>query len=103
MIMVSLHKDLFNILLGYSALIPPRILNFPLHLPFNEVHDFLVETILLGRNLPHLKAYPPSNAYRYTFWKWTIQHLEEMLIHEARMVCRSCGLTVNVPEGCRDR
>jgi hypothetical protein len=82
--MVYLHKDLFDILLGYFALVPPRILSFPLHLPFNVIHNFFVESVLLGNNLPHPKAYLPSNAYQYTFWKWAIQHLEEMSTNEAR-------------------
>jgi hypothetical protein len=81
--MVTLHKDLFEILLGYSALTIPRNMHFPLHLSFNEVNDFLAETVLLG---PHLKAYPPSNEYQYTFWKWAIQGLEDMLVDEACIV-----------------
>jgi len=80
--MVYLHKDLFDILLGYFALVPPRILSFPLHLPFNVIHNFFVESVLLGNNLPHPKAYLPSNAYQYTFWKWAIQHLEDMSTNE---------------------
>ena len=85
--MVTLHKDLFDILLGYSALTIPRNLHFPLHLSFNDVHDFLVETVLLCDDLPHLKAYPPSNEYQYTFWKWAIQGLEDMWTDEACIVC----------------
>jgi hypothetical protein len=85
--MVTLHKDLFDILLGYSALVVPRTMEFPLHLSFNDVHNFLVETVLLGHSdLPHLKAYPPSNEYQNTFWKWAIQGLEDMLTDEAGMV-----------------
>ena len=65
-------------------------MNFPLHLPFNDVHDFLVESVLLGNGLSHLKAYLPSEVYQYTFWKWAIQHLEEMSANEpeARMAYR---------------
>jgi protein-lysine N-methyltransferase EEF2KMT len=84
--MLILHKDLFDILLGYSALVPPRILNFPFHLLFDDVHDFLVESVLLAHDLPHLKAYPPSNAYQYTFWKWAIRCLEEMSTNQACIV-----------------
>ncbi|KIM88688.1 hypothetical protein PILCRDRAFT_2883 [Piloderma croceum F 1598] len=84
--MVTLHKDLFDILLGYSALIIPRHMHFPFQLSFNDVHDFLVKTVLLGHDLPHLKAYPPSNEYQYTFWKWAIHGLEDMLADEACII-----------------
>lgn len=84
--MALLHQDLFNILLGYYALLPPRILNFPMHLPFDDIQGFLVESVLLSQNVRHLAAYQPSNAYQYTFWKWVIQCLEEMPTNEVCFV-----------------
>ena len=83
--MATLHKDLFHILLQYYALIPPRAMSFPPHLSFDDIHDFLI-SVLLGYNWTHLKAYPPSEVYQYTFWKMAIQFLEEMSTNEACVV-----------------
>src|ERR1700728_1453355 len=82
--MVTLHNDAFKLLRGYSALLPPKAMNFPNHLPLADVHSFLVDSVLLGQNLPHLQAYPPSKIYQYAFWKWAICRLENMLTDEAR-------------------
>lgn len=80
--MVTLNEDTFKILRGYSALLPPRTMKFPNHLPLADLHRFLVDSVLLGQNLPHLQAYPPSKIYQYSFWKWAIYCLEEMLKKE---------------------
>lgn len=83
--MVILHRDLFDILRGYSGLLAPKHMVFPRNLSFNEIHNFLVDSILLALNLPHLQAYPPSEQYQYSFWKWAIQHLEDISTDEARI------------------
>ncbi|KAG2155674.1 hypothetical protein DEU56DRAFT_724194 [Suillus clintonianus] len=68
-------NGLSALLKGYSALIPPLHLKFPLHCSFTEVHTFLLHQVLLD---PHLKQYPPSGRYQLSFWKWAIGHLERM-------------------------
>jgi hypothetical protein len=74
--MAQLPKDLFELLRGYSALVPVKFLFFPFNLPFFLVHDFLLNEILLE---PHFGVYPPSKEYQYTFWKWAICNLEQMI------------------------
>ncbi|KAJ7201323.1 hypothetical protein GGX14DRAFT_524451 [Mycena pura] len=73
---VSLHPDLFQILRGYAALIPPRCLQFPPHLSTQLIHDVLLEHVLLS---PHFQLYPPSRQYQKAFWKCIISHLENKL------------------------
>ncbi|KAI0068060.1 hypothetical protein BV25DRAFT_1875200 [Artomyces pyxidatus] len=73
-------SELFDLLRGYSALFPPRVLRFPSNASFAEVHDFLLHSILLN---PHLERYPPSSVYQSSFWKCAIEHLEGMLGEEA--------------------
>ncbi|KAG1757061.1 hypothetical protein EDB19DRAFT_1655580 [Suillus lakei] len=68
-------NELLVLLKGYSALIPPLHLKFPLHCSFIEVHAFLLHQVLLD---PHLEQYPPSGRYQQSFWKWAIGHLERM-------------------------
>lgn len=80
-----IHKDLSALLSAYYALLPPRSLKFPNNLLASEVLDFFLNSILLGRDQPHLKPYPPSTAYQYTFWKWAIQKLEQICQSEARI------------------
>ncbi|VDB84326.1 unnamed protein product [Peniophora sp. CBMAI 1063] len=65
---------LFDLLRGYSALLPVSRLNYPRDLTIEEVHGFVVENILLN---PHLATYPPSAPYQQTFFKWIIGYLEE--------------------------
>lgn len=67
------HSDLFLLLRQFCSLVPPIALFFPDHLPASDVHDFLVDSILLH---PHLQQYPPSKQYQKSFWKWCISHLE---------------------------
>ncbi|KAI0257246.1 hypothetical protein BJV78DRAFT_1272308 [Lactifluus subvellereus] len=67
---------LFGLLQAYSALKHPRFLSFPSHLPFHQVHDFVLSSVLLN---PHLLRYPPSHTYQLSFWKWVIEHLEMLL------------------------
>ncbi|KAG1774020.1 hypothetical protein EV702DRAFT_1127831 [Suillus placidus] len=68
-------NELLALLKGYSALIPPLHLKFPVQCSFTEVHAFLLHQVLLD---PHLEQYPPSGRYQQSFWKWTIEHLERM-------------------------
>ncbi|KAJ7508581.1 hypothetical protein B0H11DRAFT_1848194 [Mycena galericulata] len=72
----GIHPDLFQILRGYAALIPPNHLSFPSHLQAEVIHDFLVDRVLTN---PHFKTYPPSKEYQKSFWKWIILHLERKL------------------------
>ncbi|KAI0274959.1 hypothetical protein BC834DRAFT_23420 [Gloeopeniophorella convolvens] len=74
------YPALFELLQGYSALKPPRLLSFPHHLRFALVHDFILYSVLLN---PHLSQYPPSRAYQMSFWKWAIIQLEILLGSEA--------------------
>ncbi|KAG0707578.1 putative methyltransferase-domain-containing protein [Suillus ampliporus] len=68
-------NGLLALLKGYSALIPPLHLKFPLHCSFTNVHAFLLHQVLLD---PHLEQYAPSGRYQQAFWKWAIEHLERM-------------------------
>ncbi|KZP28831.1 hypothetical protein FIBSPDRAFT_917512 [Athelia psychrophila] len=77
-----LPRVLFDILRGYSSLVPPKLLLFPKELPFTEIRDFLVKALLLAKDVPHLQAYPPSDQYQFSFWKWAIHNLEEMAATE---------------------
>ncbi|KAH7922694.1 hypothetical protein BV22DRAFT_1037234 [Leucogyrophana mollusca] len=67
--------SLFPLLRGYSALLLPQNLAFPSHIPFSIIQAFLIDRILLN---PHLEAYPPSERYQHSFWKWATQCLETM-------------------------
>ncbi|KAH9065850.1 hypothetical protein EDB87DRAFT_1672481 [Lactarius vividus] len=58
---------LFSLLQAYSALKHPRLLSFPSHLSFPQVHHFVLSSILLN---PHLLRYPPAHTYQLSFWKW---------------------------------
>jgi hypothetical protein len=78
--MVLLHVELFDLLRGYLALVPPNILSFPSHLPRSSVDDFLVNFILLN---PQFQTYSPSKQYQKSFWKWVIHQLENTLSDEA--------------------
>jgi protein-lysine N-methyltransferase EEF2KMT len=78
--MVVLQNDLFQLLRGYSALVPIKDLPAPSQLPVSLVHDFLLNSILLD---PHLQSYPPSDEYQFSFWKWAIQWLEDRALDEA--------------------
>jgi hypothetical protein len=71
---------LFELVRAYSALKHPRLISFPSHLPFLQLHDFVLSSILLN---PHLSQYPPSHTYQLSFWKWVIEHLEILLGDEA--------------------
>ncbi|KAJ7492140.1 hypothetical protein FB451DRAFT_518234 [Mycena latifolia] len=73
---VCVHPDLFQILRGYAALIPPHHLQFPFHLEAHAIHDFLVAHILTSA---HFKAYPPSKQYQKSFWKWIIPLIEKQM------------------------
>ncbi|KAG2138681.1 putative methyltransferase-domain-containing protein [Suillus bovinus] len=68
-------NGLLALLKGYSALIPPLHLKFPVQCSFTEVHTFLLHQVLLDQ---HLEQYPPSGRYQHSFWKWAIEHLERM-------------------------
>ncbi|KAF7302573.1 hypothetical protein HMN09_00891800 [Mycena chlorophos] len=49
-------------------------MEYPIQLPPELVHDFVLNHLLLD---PHLAAYPPSEQYQKTFWKWMVQNLEQ--------------------------
>lgn len=78
--MSSSDAALFSLLQAYSALKHPRFLSFPSHLSFLQVHDFVLTCILLD---PHMLQYPPSHTYQFSFWKWAIEQLENLLGDEA--------------------
>jgi hypothetical protein len=88
------------LLRGYAALVPTNALRVPSQLPFVQVHDFLLGSILLD---PHLQAYPPSKQYQRFFWKWAIDLLESMAVDEAcihRIPVQSASLRLTrAPEG----
>ncbi|KAH8997412.1 hypothetical protein EDB92DRAFT_2101464, partial [Lactarius akahatsu] len=73
---MSSNTALFNLLQAYSALKHPRLLSFPSHLSFPQVHHFVLSSILLN---PHLLQYPPAHTYQLSFWKWVIERLEILL------------------------
>jgi hypothetical protein len=72
-------NELLALLKGYSALIPPLHLKFPVQCSFTEAHTFLLHQVLLD---PHLEQYPPSGRYQQSFWKWAIEHLDRMAKNE---------------------
>jgi hypothetical protein len=72
--MAKIHKDLFELLRGYSAHVPSQLLTFPSNLRIEDVHNFLLHNILLDK---HLATYPTSRRYQHSFWKWAIHNLEE--------------------------
>ncbi|KAI0095225.1 putative methyltransferase-domain-containing protein [Irpex rosettiformis] len=71
----NLPESLIDILRGYAVLCSPRNLCFPTALAFSDVHDFLLNRLLLN---PHLTKYPPSSEYQKIFWKWAILNLEQL-------------------------
>ncbi|KAJ7606813.1 hypothetical protein FB45DRAFT_1068225 [Roridomyces roridus] len=73
--MTTMLPELFEILRGYAALVPPKHLQFPTHLEAHVINTFLADRILTN---PHFERYPPSKQYQKSFWKWTIDHLEKM-------------------------
>lgn len=87
----TLDPALFNLLRAYSALKTPRLLSFPSHLRFPQVHDFVLSYILLN---PHLLQYPPSHTYQLSFWKWVIEHLELLLGDEAGALLPFMSLSI---------
>nr|GAT59569.1 predicted protein [Mycena chlorophos] len=62
---------------------PPQNLEYPIQLPPDLVHDFVLNHLLLD---PHFAAYPPSEQYQKTFWKWMVRNLEQ---HSAEEDVRS--------------
>ena len=70
-----LPRPLVDLLRGYATLCPPRALQFPKELPFQQVHDFFLNCVLLN---PYFTAYPPAPQYQQQFWKWAIKHLEDL-------------------------
>ena len=70
--MGQLQRDLFELLRSYAALVPPHTMPFPSHMPTPDVHDFLLNFVLLNE---HFRSYPPSKTYQCRFWKWAIHHL----------------------------
>jgi hypothetical protein len=76
----QVRRDLFDLLRSYAALVPPKLLSFPSHIPLPEIHDFLLHHLLLN---DHLKAYPPSTTYQRAFWKWAIDHLNSESVEAA--------------------
>jgi protein-lysine N-methyltransferase EEF2KMT len=81
--MAMLQNDLFQLLRGYSTLVPTKDLVAPSQLPILIVHDFLLNNILLN---PHFQLYPSSNEYQFSFWKWAIEWLEKHIADEAGIV-----------------
>lgn len=79
---MSTDAALFDLLRGYSALLPVGRLRYPKELPFAQVHGFVVDDILLNA---HLAAYPPSAPYQQSFFKWIICRLEEHIGSEVNI------------------
>ncbi|OBZ79740.1 Protein-lysine N-methyltransferase EEF2KMT, partial [Grifola frondosa] len=78
--MTAPPEQLVRILQGFASLQPPRTITFPSSLPWRQVHDFVLNFILLNE---HFRDYPPSEQYQSTFWKWAIARLEEFACAEA--------------------
>lgn len=70
-----MDHQLFTLLRNYYALTPVNRLQLPLEPPLNRINDFLVCEILINE---HHQQYPPSPEYQKRFWKWAIEHLEEL-------------------------
>lgn len=79
--LASLPDPLFAILQGYASLTAVRILSDLSNITFHEAHDFFLNWLLLN---PHFQAYPPSNQYQASFWKWAIGKLETLLASQVR-------------------
>ncbi|KZT30931.1 hypothetical protein NEOLEDRAFT_1159994 [Neolentinus lepideus HHB14362 ss-1] len=71
--MANIPRDFYNLLREYGALLPSRLLRFPLGIPWPELHNLLLENVLLDQ---HFTSYPPSVEYQRAFWKAAIDHLE---------------------------
>lgn len=71
----ALHPTLLEVVRGYATLTPIRSLIFPSDLSFELVHNFFLNDIL---NNPLFLSYPPVAQYQNRFWRWALDHLEEM-------------------------
>lgn len=78
------HSVLLDLLRGYAALSPVRFLEFPSHMAFDIVHNFLMDDILLN---PQFTMYSPSIQYQTVFWKWALYNLEMMADSEVFFSC----------------
>ncbi|KZT73224.1 hypothetical protein DAEQUDRAFT_662533 [Daedalea quercina L-15889] len=74
--LADLPDALFTILQAYASLSHPKNLPDLLHYSFTDVHDFLLNWLLLH---PHFRVYQPSGRYQVLFWKWAIQRLETLI------------------------
>ena len=81
--LASLPDSLFAILQGYASLTSIRLLPDISNASFFDVHDFLLNWLLLN---PHFQVYPPSEHYQVSFWKWAVGKLEKLLANQVRML-----------------
>ncbi len=79
--MPTSSPPLLDILRGYASLSPPRYLQLPRCIEFDDLHHFFLNDLLLN---PHFNVHPPSAQYQAVFWKWALQQLEGMMHSEAR-------------------
>lgn len=83
----NLPDALIDVLRGYATLSPIRTLKFPHELLFYQIHDFLLNSILLH---PFFTTYAPSPQYQQQFWKWALEHLEAHQIDQASKLDAAC-------------
>ena len=73
-----MDPQLFALQRDFFALVPTNKLKFPEDLSLSRLNSFFMEDILLDR---HYQKYPAADQYQIGFWKWAIQHLEELVRH----------------------
>lgn len=73
-----MDPQLFALRGDFFALVPTNKLKFPEKMSLSQLNSFFVDDILLDC---HFQKYPPSDQYQIGFWKWAIQHLEELARH----------------------
>jgi len=73
-----MDPQLFALRGDFFALVPTNKLNFPEKISLSRMNSFFVDNILLDC---HSQKYSPSDQYQIGFWKWAIQHLEELACH----------------------
>jgi hypothetical protein len=73
-----MDPQLFALGRDFFALVPINKLKFPEKISLSQLNSFFMNHILFDG---HFQKYSPSNQYQIGFWKWAIQHLEEIARH----------------------
>lgn len=81
----AIPPSLEDLLRGYATVCSTRKLGLPDKISFEDLHNFLLNGILLN---PFLEKYPPSTQYQSRFWKWAIENLENKSVTEVRVLLR---------------